>query len=195
MCGCQGECREQLGNLTYLRKTIASGFARCTVCNFWMDWRFCHLKGDIPANRESLGLFCNCCNYRVRQNARSKKSKDILKKLKKPQKGHRKEAPKEDLRKELELASPGKESFEIIQKIKSKNQLNTKKWNDLFEENQSKEIQLIDTGKSIDELRKYFEDKFSDDDSVLKRFKILENHLTLLHNNKKYDNVNYFLKT
>ena len=194
MCGCKGECREQLGNLTYLRKTIASGFARCTVCNFWMDWRFCHLKGGIPANSESLGLFCNCCNYRVRQNARSKRSKDILKNLKKYTKDHIDKNPKGNLRRELELASPGKENYKILQKIKSKNQSNQKKRNKIFEEKQSKEIQLIDSGKSIDKLREYFENRFSDQDSILKQFKMLENYLTMLPNNKKYNNLSYFLK-
>ena len=77
MGACKGDCRDNLGTRTFLRKTIAEGFVRCTNCNYWMDWKFCHLKNNTPALPDSLGMFCNCCNYRVRQQPRSKRIKDI----------------------------------------------------------------------------------------------------------------------
>ena len=75
---CQGECREVLGKLTYLRKSFVGGFSRCNICEYWLDWRFCHLTSGEKANSESRGMYCNCCNYQVRQKPRSREAKETL---------------------------------------------------------------------------------------------------------------------
>ena len=51
----------------------------------------------------------------------------------------------------------------------------------------------MDTGKTLDELRELFEEKFSNDPQLLKQFERLEKYLTLLPNNKKYEDVSYFI--
>ena len=75
---CQGECREVLGKLTYLRKSFVEGFSRCKICEYWLDWRFCHLRSGEKANSESRGMYCNCCNYQVRQRPHSREAKETL---------------------------------------------------------------------------------------------------------------------
>ena len=75
---CQGECREVLGKLTYLRKTFVEGFSRCKICEYWLDWRFCHLRSGEKANSESRGMYCNCCNFQVRQRPHSREAKETL---------------------------------------------------------------------------------------------------------------------
>ena len=211
---CKGDCKDQLGKLTFLRKTIAEGFSRCTNCNLWMDWRFCHLKNNASAKSDSLGMYCNCCKYRVRQQPRSKRSKEILKKETTVSK-------KFDfntggsLRDQLASAT----TREKIQKNESKNKSKIV-WNEQKQDwdvikitdeeysnqnfytsnpNLSKskseinDQNVIDTGKNLDELRELFEEKFSNDPQLLKQFERLEKYLTLLPNNKKYEDVNYFI--
>ena len=227
MGACKGDCRDNLGKLTVLRKTIAQGFVRCTNCNYWMDWKFCHLKNNTPALPDSLGMFCNCCNYRVRQQPRSKRSKDILKNAKLDSK-----KSQTNLRNQMASATTIEESREIIQKIKdeieSRKKVQKNKpikkpkivWNEQKQDwdvikitdeeysnqnfytsnpNLSKsksgnnEQSVIDTGRTLDELRELFEENFSNDPQLLKQFERLEKYLTLLPNNKKYEDVNYFI--
>ena len=76
---CQGECREVLGKLTYLRKSFVGGFSRCNICEYWLDWRFCHLRSGEKANSESRGMYCNCCNFQVRQRPHSREAKETFK--------------------------------------------------------------------------------------------------------------------
>lgn len=194
MGACKGDCRDQLGELTFLRKTFAQGFVRCTHCNYWMDWKFCHLKNNTPALLDSLGMFCNCCNYRVRQQPRSKKSKDILKDFKLDSK-----KSQTNLRNQMASDTTIEESREIIQKIKDEIQSRKKvqKYEKKISENsRNDEVEdddVIDTGKTLDELRELFEEKFSDNPQLLKQFQRLEKYLIFLPNEKKYQNVNYFL--
>ncbi len=55
-----------------------SGQAHCQICNTWIDHHGCHMKNGNPAQKDSLGWFCNCCNYRVRQKPRNKLYKEKL---------------------------------------------------------------------------------------------------------------------
>jgi len=48
-----------------------TGQARCQTCDVWLDYRGGHLKDGSPAEADSPGWFCNCCNYRVRKNPRN----------------------------------------------------------------------------------------------------------------------------
>ena len=228
MCACKGDCRDELGNLTFPKgnstyaSNIAQGRALCTHCNHWVDWKFCHLKNNIPALPDSLGMFCNCCSYRVRQQPKSKRSKELLKGVKLDSKKNQ-----TNLREQMASATTIEESREIIQKIRDeiqsrkkvqKNESKNKSkivWNeqkqdwDVIEATDRQEYEkkiaedsikhkledddVIDTGKTLDELRELFEEKFSDNPQLLKQFQRLEKYLTLLPNNKKYENVSYFI--
>ena len=48
-----------------------SGQCRCQTCDIWLDHKGCHLKDGSPAKDDSVGWFCNCCNFRVRRNPRN----------------------------------------------------------------------------------------------------------------------------
>ena len=205
MCACKGDCKDQLGKLTFLRKTIAEGFSRCTNCNLWMDWRFCHLKNNASAKSDSLGMYCNCCKYRVRQQPRSKRSKEILKKETTVSKKFDSNTGG-SLIDQLASATTIEESREIMRKIRDENQSRKKVqknesknkskivWNKekLSWDDEDVGIKMIDSEKSLDEIREYFEEKFSDNKAMLKQFRLLEKYLVLLPNKKKYD-VHYFL--
>ena len=205
MCACKGDCKDQLGKLTFLRKTIVGGFSRCTNCNLWMDWRFCHLKNNVSAKSDSLGMYCNCCKYRVRQQPRSKRSKEILKKETTVSKKFDSNTGG-SLIDQLASATTIEESREIMRKIRDENQSRKKVqknesknkskivWNKekLSWDDEDVGIKMIDGEKSLDEIREYFEEKFSDNNAMLKQFRLLEKYLVLLPNKKKYD-VHYFL--
>ena len=228
MCACEGGCRDQLGKLTFPKgnssytSNIAQGRALCTHCNHWVHWKFCHLKNNIPALPDSLGMFCNCCGYRVRQQPKSKRSKELLKGVKPDSKKNQ-----TNLRKQMASATTIEESREIMQKIRDeiqsgkkvqKNESKNKSkivWNEQKQDwdiveatdhqkyekkisensgnNELEDDDVIDTGKTLDELRELFEEKFSDNPQLLKQFQRLEKYLTLLPNNKKYENVSYFI--
>jgi len=202
MCACKGDCRDELGNLTFPKgnstyaSNIAQGRALCTHCNHWVDWKFCHLKNNIPALPDSLGMFCNCCSYRVRQQPKSKRSKELLKGVKLDSKKNQ-----TNLREQMASATTIEESREIIQKIRdeiqsrkkvqkneSKNKLKIV-WNKekMSWDDEDVGIKIIDSEKSLDEIREYFEEKFSDNNAMLKQFRLLEKYLVLLPNKKKYD--------
>ena len=55
-----------------------AGHVHCQTCDIWMDYRGCHLKDGSPAKKDSVGMFCNCCNYRVRANPRNRIYKEKL---------------------------------------------------------------------------------------------------------------------
>lgn len=56
-----------------------SGQGHCQVCDIWIDHKGCHMKDGTPAKKDQMGWICNCCNFRVRQKPRGKRSKEILK--------------------------------------------------------------------------------------------------------------------
>lgn len=59
-------------------KRYSSGQGHCQTCDTWLDHNGCHMKDGTAAQSDSVGWFCNCCNYRVRQRPRSRNSKEIL---------------------------------------------------------------------------------------------------------------------
>ncbi len=55
-----------------------SGQGRCQTCDVWVDFRWVHMKDGTPATIDSMGWFCDCCNYRIRQKPRNKLYKEKL---------------------------------------------------------------------------------------------------------------------
>ena len=200
---CQGECREVLGKLTYLRKTFVEGFSRCRNCEYWLDWRFCHLRSGEKANSESRGMYCNCCNYQVRQRPHSREAKETLERHNEQSTSSKednynepkpREKPKQD----------NKKFWEIRNRMQLKNEERRQEYKKILEgaydashglsdAESDKHIESNHTEKSLDEIREYFKKKFQEDPSLLEEFEILENYLTLLPKNEKYSDINYFL--
>lgn len=75
---CKGICKNFKVKKTAGRGRYGSGQGRCQMCDVWMNFRGAHLKGGIPATIDSVGWFCNCCNYRIRQKPRNKVYKEKL---------------------------------------------------------------------------------------------------------------------
>ncbi|MGY5144410.1 MAG: hypothetical protein ACW9XH_08010 [Candidatus Nitrosopumilus sp. bin_32a] len=55
-----------------------AGQGRCQTCDVWIDHRGAHMKDGSPAAIDSVGWFCDCCNYRIRQKPRNKIYKEKL---------------------------------------------------------------------------------------------------------------------
>ena len=205
---CQGECREVLGKLTYLRKTFVEGFSRCSICEYWLDWRFCHLRSGEKANSESRGMYCNCCNYQVRQRPHSREAKETLERHNEQSTSSKEDnynEPKlrsEEL--EIKAKQDNKKFWEIRNRMQLKNEERRQEYKKVLEgaydashglsdAESDKHIESNHTEKSLDEIREYFKKKFQEDPSLLEEFEILENYLTLLPKNEKYSDINYFL--
>ena len=187
---CQGECREVLGKLTYLRKSFVEGFSRCKICEYWLDWRFCHLRSGEKANSESRGMYCNCCNYQVRQRPHSREAKETLERhneqsTSSKEDNYNEPKPREKPKKD------NKKFWEIRNRMHLKNEERRQEFKKILEGTDKKSNH---TEKSLDEIREYFKKKFQEDPSLLEEFEILENYLTLLPKNEKYSDINYFLR-
>ena len=191
---CHGECREVLGKLTYLRKTFVEGFSRCRVCEYWLDWRFCHLTGGEKANSESRGMYCNCCNYQVRQRPHSREAKETLERHNEQSTSSKEDnynKPKlrsEEL--EIKAKQDNKKFWEIRNRMQLKNEERRQEYKKILE---GTTTESNHTEKSLDEIREYFKKKFQEDPSLLEEFEILENYLMLLPKNEKYSDIKYFL--
>ena len=204
---CQGECREVLGKLTYLRKSFVEGFSRCKICEYWLDWRFCHLRSGEKANSESRGMYCNCCNFQVRQRPHSREAKETLERHNEQSTSSKednynepkpREKPKQDNKKFWEIRKRIIDSLAQRQKERRKGYKKILEGaydasHVLSDAESDKHIESNHTEKSLDEIREYFKKKFQDDPSLLEEFEILENYLTLLPKNEKYSDINYFL--
>ena len=208
---CQGECREVLGKLTYLRKSFVEGFSRCKICEYWLDWRFCHLRSGEKANSESRGMYCNCCNYQVRQRPHSREAKETLERhneqstsskednYNKPLVKHSSEYSESIAQRQEEYIKESKkrkdktiEKFrEIRNRMQLKNEERRQEYKKILE---GTTTESNHTEKSLDEIREYFKKKFQEDPSLSEEFEILENYLTLLPKNEKYSDINYFLR-
>ena len=55
-----------------------AGHGRCQTCDVWIDYHGAHAQNGEAATADSKGWFCNCCNFRIRRNPRSKKYKEKL---------------------------------------------------------------------------------------------------------------------
>ena len=190
---CRGECVNVLGKLTFVSKHFSDGFSRCRVCECWLDWRFCHLSGDEKATSKSRGMYCNCCNYQVRQRPHSREAKENLQASREQPLSSKKDnynKPKlrsEEL--EIKLKQDNKKFSEIRKRMYDS--LSQRQGKSKTTE-PDKHIELDISEKSLDEIREYFTEKFLSDPSLLEQFEILENYLILLPKNKKY-NIKYFL--
>ncbi len=199
---CQGECREVLGKLTYLRKSFVEGFSRCKICEYWLDWRFCHLRSGEKANSESRGMYCNCCNFQVRQRPHSREAKETLERHNEQSTSSKEDnynEPKQDNKKFWEIRKRMIDSLAQRQKERRKGYKKILEGaydasHGLSDAESDKHIESNHTEKSLDEIREYFKKKFQEDPSLLEEFEILENYLTLLPKNEKYSDINYFLR-
>ena len=75
---CKGTCKEFHVKRPVSGKRYSSGQGHCQTCDTWLDHNGCHMKDGTAAESYSIGWFCNCCNFRVRQRPRSRNSKEIL---------------------------------------------------------------------------------------------------------------------
>ena len=75
---CRGICKNYRVKKPHGATRYGSGQGRCQICDTWIDHRGCHLKDGSPALESTIGWFCNCCNYRVRQKPRNKIYKQKL---------------------------------------------------------------------------------------------------------------------
>ena len=73
---CNGTCKKFRVFKSHGKGRYSSGQGHCQVCDVWIDHNGCHMKDGSPAKKNSLGWFCNCCSYRVRQKPRNKKYKE-----------------------------------------------------------------------------------------------------------------------
>ena len=56
------------------------GQVYCSTCSIWLTRDGCVLKDGSVATIDSTGMFCKCCNIRVRAKPHSRESKSIFKK-------------------------------------------------------------------------------------------------------------------
>lgn len=75
---CKGICKKFQVKKPTKQGRYGLGQAHCQVCDTWIDHNGSHMKNGTPAVEYSLGWFCNCCNYRVRQKPRNKVYKEKL---------------------------------------------------------------------------------------------------------------------
>ncbi len=75
---CMGNCKEFQVKRPVSGKRYGSGQGHCQICDTWIDHNGCHMNDGTEAQEGSVGWFCNCCNYRVRQKPRNKIYKEKL---------------------------------------------------------------------------------------------------------------------
>lgn len=75
---CRGICGAYRVKKPHGATRYGSGQGRCQICDVWIDHRGCHVKDGSQAAKDTIGWFCNCCNYRVRQKPRNKIYKEKL---------------------------------------------------------------------------------------------------------------------
>ena len=152
-------------------------------------------------------MYCNCCNYRVRQRPHSKQGKEILR-LHNEQSTSSKEdnynepkpreKPKQDNKKFWEIRNRMRDSLAQLQEERRKGYKKILEGaydasHGLSDAESDKHVESNHAEKSLDEIREYFKKKFQEDPSLLEEFEILEKYLTLLPKNEKYSDINYFL--
>lgn len=76
---CKGICKKFQVKKPIGTGRYDAGQARCQICEMWLSYQGCHFKDGSPATEDSLGWYCNCCNYRVRTMPRNKIYKEKLK--------------------------------------------------------------------------------------------------------------------
>jgi MoxR-like ATPase len=76
---CKGICVRYKAKKPVGIGRYASGQVRCQVCDIFMTRDGCHDKDGNPADEDTSGLWCNCCNYRVTSRPHSKLYNEKLK--------------------------------------------------------------------------------------------------------------------
>ncbi len=76
---CKEICKKFIVKKPTSGSRYGAGQGRCQTCDVWIDYRGAHTKDGSPAVIDSLGWFCDCCNYRIRQKPRNKVYKERLK--------------------------------------------------------------------------------------------------------------------
>ena len=75
---CSGRCKKFRVFKPTGKGRYESGQALCLTCDIWIDYNGGHLKDGSSATEDSIGWFCNCCNYRVRHHPRNKVYKEKM---------------------------------------------------------------------------------------------------------------------
>lgn len=68
---CKGICKKFRVKKPLSGSRYGSGQGRCQICDIWIDYQGAHNNNGTPATENSVGWFCNCCNYRIRQKPRN----------------------------------------------------------------------------------------------------------------------------
>lgn len=76
---CKGICKKFQVKQPGGKSRYVSGQGRCQTCDVWIDHNGARLKDGSPATEDSLGWWCVCCNFRVRQKPRNRIYKEKFK--------------------------------------------------------------------------------------------------------------------
>jgi len=68
---CKGLCKKYTATKP-VGSRYGSGQGRCQVCDVWISHKGARMKDGSPATKGSVGWFCLCCNFRIRQKPRNK---------------------------------------------------------------------------------------------------------------------------
>ena len=75
---CAGKCKQYRAKKPVKGGRYEAGHGRCQTCDIWIDYRGGHMRNGLPAVEDSIGWYCNCCNFRIRRNPRSAEYKQRL---------------------------------------------------------------------------------------------------------------------
>ena len=75
---CAGKCKQYRAKKPVKGGRYEAGHGRCQTCDIWIDYRGGHMRNGLPAAEDSIGWYCNCCNFRIRRNPRSAEYKQRL---------------------------------------------------------------------------------------------------------------------
>ena len=82
---CKGICKKIKVKKPSKGGRYDSGQGRCQTCDVWIDHNGAKMKDGMPATKNSVGWWCICCNFRIRQKPRNRiiKEKLLERKIKK----------------------------------------------------------------------------------------------------------------
>ena len=75
---CTGKCKQYRVKKPASGGRYEAGHGRCQTCDIWIDYRGGHMRNGGPAVEDSIGWYCNCCNFRIRRNPRNAEYKQRL---------------------------------------------------------------------------------------------------------------------
>ena len=79
---CKGICKKFRATKPTTGGRYDSGQGRCQTCDIWIDYKGARLKDGSPATEDSVGWWCICCNFRIRQKPRNRFYKERFKERK-----------------------------------------------------------------------------------------------------------------